>query len=101
VNVVCCQVEVSATGRSLVQRSPAECGVCVCVIECDQVQRYPSTPRMGRKRRKKEICMSKLVKGEKKRPCGGVVFIEVAHPPVYIDIQIIGVIEIYKILIQL
>jgi hypothetical protein len=25
--VVCCQVEVSATGRSLVQRSPTECGV--------------------------------------------------------------------------
>ena len=27
VSVVCCLVEVSATGRSLVQRSPAECGV--------------------------------------------------------------------------
>jgi hypothetical protein len=27
VNVVCCQVEVSATGRSLGQRSPTECGV--------------------------------------------------------------------------
>jgi hypothetical protein len=27
VSVVCCQVEVSATGRSLVQRSPTECGV--------------------------------------------------------------------------
>jgi hypothetical protein len=25
VNVACCQVEVSATGRSLVQRSPTEC----------------------------------------------------------------------------
>ena len=34
---VCYQVEVSATGRSLVQRSPTEC-VCMCVIECDQVQ---------------------------------------------------------------
>jgi hypothetical protein len=30
-----CQVEVSATDRSLVQRSPTD---CVCVIECDQVQ---------------------------------------------------------------
>jgi hypothetical protein len=29
VSVVCCQVEVSATGRSLVQRSPTECGVSV------------------------------------------------------------------------
>jgi hypothetical protein len=34
VGVVCCQVEVSATGRSLVLRSPTECGVS----ECDQVQ---------------------------------------------------------------
>jgi hypothetical protein len=28
---VCCQVEVSVTGRSLVQRSPIECGVSECV----------------------------------------------------------------------
>jgi hypothetical protein len=27
VSVWCCRVEVSATGRSLVQRSPTECGV--------------------------------------------------------------------------
>jgi hypothetical protein len=27
VSVVCCQVEVSATGWSLVQRSPTDCGV--------------------------------------------------------------------------
>jgi hypothetical protein len=27
VSVVCCQVEVSATSRSLVQRSPTDCGV--------------------------------------------------------------------------
>jgi hypothetical protein len=31
VSVVCCQVEVSATGCSLVQRSPTECGVSECV----------------------------------------------------------------------
>src|SRR5262245_49125207 len=31
---LCCQVEVSATGRSLVQRSPTDCGVS----ECDQVK---------------------------------------------------------------
>jgi hypothetical protein len=29
VSVVCCQVEVSATGWSLVQRSPTDCGVSV------------------------------------------------------------------------
>jgi hypothetical protein len=32
VSVVCCQIEVFATGRSLVQRSPAE---CLCLICCD------------------------------------------------------------------
>jgi hypothetical protein len=32
VSVVCCQVEVSATGWSLVQRSPADCGVSLYVI---------------------------------------------------------------------
>jgi len=30
VNVVCCQVEVSALDLSLVQRSPIECGVSEC-----------------------------------------------------------------------
>jgi len=37
VNFVFCQVEVSATGRSLFQRSPTECvcvWVCVCVYVC-------------------------------------------------------------------
>ena len=37
VTVVRCQVEVSATGQSLAQRSPTVC-VCECVTECDQVQ---------------------------------------------------------------
>jgi hypothetical protein len=40
VSVVCCMVEVSATGRSLVQRSPTDCGVSLCVIKCNN----PSTP---------------------------------------------------------
>jgi hypothetical protein len=31
VNVVCCQVEVSATSRSLVQRSPTDSGASLCV----------------------------------------------------------------------
>jgi hypothetical protein len=35
VSVVCCQVEVSATSWSLVQRSPTECGVSKV---CDRVQ---------------------------------------------------------------
>jgi hypothetical protein len=32
VSVVCCQVEVSATNWSLVQRSPTDCGASLCVI---------------------------------------------------------------------
>jgi hypothetical protein len=32
VSVACCQVEVSATGRSVVERSPTDCGVSLCVI---------------------------------------------------------------------
>jgi hypothetical protein len=32
VSVVCCQVEVSATGWSPVQRSPTDCGASLCVI---------------------------------------------------------------------
>jgi hypothetical protein len=30
--VVCCQVEVSATGWSLVQGCPTDCGASLCVI---------------------------------------------------------------------
>jgi hypothetical protein len=32
-SVVCCQVEISATGWSLVQRSPTDCGASLCVIK--------------------------------------------------------------------
>jgi hypothetical protein len=32
VSVVCCQIEVSATSWSLIQRSPADCGTSLCVI---------------------------------------------------------------------
>ena len=32
VSIVCCQVEVSATSRSLVQGSPTDCGASLCVI---------------------------------------------------------------------
>jgi hypothetical protein len=34
VSVVCCQVEVCATGRSLVQRSLTDCGVSLRVMKC-------------------------------------------------------------------
>jgi hypothetical protein len=31
--LLCCQVEVSATSYSLVQRSPTDCGASLCVIK--------------------------------------------------------------------
>ena len=44
VSVVCCQVEVSATVRSLVQSSPRECGVS----ECDREASIMIRPRPTR-----------------------------------------------------
>ena len=40
---MCCQVEVSASGWSLVQRSPTECGVCDCDRETSVTKRVWST----------------------------------------------------------
>ena len=34
VSVVCCQVEVSETSRSLIRRSPTDCDVSLSVIKC-------------------------------------------------------------------
>jgi hypothetical protein len=45
VSVVCCQVEVSTTGRFLVQRSPTECGVSQCDREASIARR--SWPTRG------------------------------------------------------
>jgi lambda repressor-like predicted transcriptional regulator len=39
VSVVCCQEEVSASGRSLVQKSPTECGVSECDCESSVMRR--------------------------------------------------------------
>jgi hypothetical protein len=39
VSAVCCQVEVFATGRSLVQRSPTDCGVSECEREASIMRR--------------------------------------------------------------
>jgi hypothetical protein len=38
--VCCCQVEVSATSRSLVQRSPTDCGVSLSVIKRNYKPRH-------------------------------------------------------------
>jgi hypothetical protein len=41
--VVFCQVEVSATGRSLVQSSPNECNVSECDLETSTIRRSRPT----------------------------------------------------------
>jgi hypothetical protein len=53
--VVCCQVEVCATGWSLVQRSPTECGASLCVIKKPR-EWGGHGPLGGRRAIKKIIC---------------------------------------------
>jgi hypothetical protein len=61
-SVVCCQVEVSASGCSLVQRSPTKCGVSECDREAPKTEKIPysgldrplgfqetETPRLSRR----------------------------------------------------
>ena len=43
VSAVCCQVEVSATGRSLMRKSLTECGVSACGIETSTMRRRRPT----------------------------------------------------------
>jgi len=45
VSVVCCQVEVSATGRLHVQRNPTDCGLSECDREISKMVR--SRPTMA------------------------------------------------------
>jgi hypothetical protein len=58
VQCLCCQVEIFATGRSLIQRSPTDW----CVLECDQMKsQKPSTPAVnkwveeGRTKKEREL----------------------------------------------
>ena len=49
-SIVCCPVEVCATGRSLVQRSPNECGVSECGLETSILRRsWPTRAVQPRK----------------------------------------------------
>jgi hypothetical protein len=43
VSDMCCQVEVSAKGLSLIKRSPADCGVCECDLETSIMRRPQPT----------------------------------------------------------
>jgi hypothetical protein len=57
VSVVCCQVEVSATSWSLVQRSPTECGVSnVCDRETSTKRGGPG-PYRAVEQKKKCTCV--------------------------------------------
>jgi hypothetical protein len=42
VSVVCCQVEVSATSWSLIQRSPIDCGASLCDLETSRLRPWPA-----------------------------------------------------------
>jgi hypothetical protein len=55
VNVVCCQVEVSATGWSLVQRSPTDCDVSECDREASTKRGVPGPYRAVEPYKKKYI----------------------------------------------
>ena len=45
---VCCQVEVSATSWSLVQRNPTDCDASLCDLETSRMRRpWPAAPRGG------------------------------------------------------
>jgi hypothetical protein len=39
VSIMCCQIEVSASGRSLVQRRPTECDVSECDLEASTLRK--------------------------------------------------------------
>jgi hypothetical protein len=58
--VVCCQVEVSASGWSLVQRSPTECGVSECDREAS-IMRRPWPTRGCCARWGKNVKLSKSI----------------------------------------
>jgi len=49
---VCCQVEVSAAGWSLIQMSPTDCGASLCVIQ--KTQEWGGRPALARSATKKK-----------------------------------------------
>ena len=81
VSIVCCQVEVSATYRSLVKRGPTECVMwCVCVFLChwmrsgeritfyaynEYIKEARKRQRHGRWRNLKLIVNSLITRGQK------------------------------------
>jgi hypothetical protein len=61
VSVMCCQVEVSATSWSLVQRSPTDCGVSLCDLETLWVRRpWPTGGYNAKHINKRKIQYTKI-----------------------------------------
>jgi len=56
-SVVCCQVEVSGTSWSFIQRSPTECGVFECDLKTWRMRRpWPALGRKAMEKWLKTIC---------------------------------------------
>jgi hypothetical protein len=62
VSVVCCQVEASASGWSLIQMSPAKCGMSECDSQASIMWRpshlLGAVAALGRKKKKSIIVFS-------------------------------------------
>jgi len=58
VSVVCCQVEVSATSWSLVQRSPTDCGASF-VCDLENLKNEETMTRVGSQRHRKKNIIRK------------------------------------------
>ena len=63
-SVVCCQVEVSATGRSLFRRNPTDCGVSECVRGTCRATRRKTTLASAWRQRKSQPQQDRLQPGE-------------------------------------
>jgi len=58
VSVLCYQVQVSATGRFLVQRSPTDCGVSLSVVKCSS--NLPQPQWLGRRCKYYKRCLYRI-----------------------------------------
>jgi hypothetical protein len=56
VSVVCFQIEVSVSGRSLVRRSPTECGVSECDLGTSTVRMPRSTRSVETRKQQRVAC---------------------------------------------
>jgi hypothetical protein len=63
VSVVCCQVEVSATSWSLVQRSPTDCGVSQMCMIMKPRRNEEAHAHIGLSSHRKKNCRERKVLG--------------------------------------